>query len=153
MEIDKLKQMLDTAQQFQSEAFWKNIFDSSNPNSPSLTPLSISEFIPKCDLYEADKTLVAELEIPGILREHLDISIQEQMLIIAGEFKTLQQNRKYYVKERASRKFRKEVALPYPILFHKVKMDLKNGILTMIMPINQEEVETIPISIYPANSE
>lgn len=152
MEIDKLKKWLDTTQQFQSEAFWKNIFDSPNHPSPSLSPIALTEFTPKCDLYEADNNLVAEAEIPGLTRENLHISIQEQLLTITGEFKTLQQNRKYHIKERASRKFKKEVNLPYPILKQKVKLNIHNGILSIIMPIKQEEVESIPISIHPSNS-
>ncbi len=144
MEIDKLKKWMDVAQQFQSEAFWNTIFDTAQKNN--LTPFTASDFFPKCDLYEMDQELVAEIELPGIKREQMQLSIHEQMLTITGEFKSFQQNRKYFLKERANRSFKKELTLPYPIMIEQVKSEFHKGILSIVMPINQDEMETIPIN-------
>ncbi|WP_223593201.1 Hsp20/alpha crystallin family protein [Neobacillus bataviensis] len=158
MEVDKLKKWLDVAQQFQSEKFWNQIFNETNRpssnNNQSLNPLSaVNEFSPKCDLYEMENELIVEAEIPGLDRDSLQISVQQQVLTIKGEFKVLQQNRKYYLKERASRSFKKELILPYPIFVHKIKSELRNGVLTLSMPMNREEVEDIPITFDQSNPE
>ncbi|MEH7110307.1 Hsp20/alpha crystallin family protein [Bacillus sp. JJ1764] len=154
MEIDKFKHWMDVAQKFQTETFWNKIFDTQQKNPSPISPTSsINDFFPKCDLFEIDKKLVVEAEIPGISRENLRISIQQQVLTITGEFISLQSNCKYYVKERMNRKFKKELTLPYPILIQKVKTEIQQGILYIMMPINEEEVEDIPISVNPTSNE
>ncbi|MFF2450626.1 Hsp20/alpha crystallin family protein [Neobacillus sp. NPDC058068] len=147
MEIDKLKKWVDTAQQFQSEKFWNNVFDSQNKSSPLLNQIpTVSEHFPKCDLFETENELVVEAEIPGVLKENLHISIHHQLLTITGECKTFLQNRKYFIKERPNRKFTKEITLPYPVNIHKVKSEMRYGVLSIVMPINREEIEDIPIT-------
>lgn len=155
MEIDKLKKWMDAAQNFQSDSFWNSIFDTpkKNPSSSNMNPFSLTDIVPKCDLYEADQELIAEIELPGMDTEKIKLSFQPQMLTILGEFKSFQQKRKYFLKERASRSFKKEIALPYPIIMNMVRSEMNNGILTIAMPINEDEIETIPISFNPFDSE
>ncbi|WHY84296.1 Hsp20/alpha crystallin family protein [Neobacillus novalis] len=147
MEIDRLKKWMETAQQYQSEKFWNNVFDSQNKSSPSLNPIkTVSELFPKCDLYETENELVVEAEIPGVLKENLHISIHHHLLTVTGEYKTLVQNRKYFIKERPNRKFTKEITLPYPVNIQKVKSEMRYGVLSIVMPINREKIEDIPIT-------
>jgi HSP20 family protein len=158
MEVDKLKKWLDVAQQFQSDQFWNQIFDENNKNppgnSPSLNPLTAArEYFPKCDLFETDQELMVEAEIPGLGKEDLHISIQQQLLRITGEFKSLQPNRKYFLKERANIKFKKEITLPYPVTINNIRTEILNGILIIGLPINREEVENIPITFDQSNTE
>lgn len=150
MEGDQFKKWLDVAQQFQAEQFWNQIFDgkkaqqsSNNHSFHSFT--AISEYVPKCDLYETETELIVEAEVPGLGKENLQISIHQQVLTITGEFKSLTPNCQYYLKERVNRKFKKEIILPFPVLSHKVRTEINKGILVIIMPINREEVEDIPI--------
>lgn len=158
MEVDKLKKWLDVAQQFQSEQFWNQIFDekkiNKSGNSLSLNPLTVSgEFIPKCDLFETESELIMEAEIPGLGKEDIHISIHQQILTLTGEFKTLQSNRKYFLKERANRQFKKELALPYPVALNQIRTEIQKGVLVVVLPINREEVENIPITFNPAAPE
>jgi len=158
MEVDKLKKWLDVAQQFQSDRFWNQIFDENSKNqsanSISLNPLTDTrEFFPKCDLFETGKELVVEAEIPGLRKEDLHLSVQQQLLTITGEFKSLQPNRQYFLKERANRKFKKELTLPYPVAVDKIRTEIVHGILMIVMPINRDEVENIPITFDQSNSE
>ncbi|MBO0958323.1 Hsp20/alpha crystallin family protein [Neobacillus sp. MM2021_6] len=159
MEIDKLKKWLDVAQQFKSDQFWNQIFDekinsTTSGNQFSQNPLNtVRELFPKCDLYESDQELVVEAEIPGLTKEDLHITIQQQLLTIAGEFKSLNQNQKYYLKERVNRQFKKELTLPYPILMNKVKSEIRHGVLYIVMPFYRDDLENIPIAFDQTNSE
>jgi HSP20 family protein len=158
MEIDNLKKWLEVAQHFQSDRFWNQIFDE-NSNSQSahnltLNPLTAAkEYFPKCDLFEIENELIVEAEIPGMKREDLHISIQQQFLTISGEFNSLQSNRKYFLKERANRKFKKELILPYAVLINKTHTEIRNGILVIVMPINRTKVENIPIAFEQSSQE
>lgn len=149
MELDKLKKWLDLAQQYQAESFWKQIFDEkveNPPQSPLTNPfMKAQDYVPKCDLYEENGKLTVEMEIPGINKDDIKLSIKEQILTVSGEFKSLIPGRKYLLKERATHKFKKELTLPFPVLPENSSSLLNNGILTIHLPLNQEEMEDIPI--------
>ncbi|MCM2531978.1 Hsp20/alpha crystallin family protein [Neobacillus pocheonensis] len=152
MEIDKFKKWMDAAQQFQSDKFWNQILNENNENIPSLNSLTtIKELFPKCDLYETENELIIEAEIPGMAKEDLHITVNQQVLTITGEFKTLKQNCKYFLKERANRKFIKELTLPYPIFANKIRSEIRNGILVIFMPFYREDSEKIPINFNHTN--
>jgi HSP20 family protein len=156
MEVDKLKKWLDAAQQFQSEQFWQQIFDEEKPiksgNSLSLNPLNISgQFLPKCDLFETEKELIIEAEIPGLGKEDLHISLNQQILSITGEFKTFHPSCKYFIKERVNQKFKRELTLPYPVITNNIRTEINKGILVIHLPIHREEVENIPITFNTKN--
>lgn len=150
MEFDNFKKWIDSTQTYQTESFWNQIFDEKNQKKENLThknPFTVAqEFIPKCDLYEIDDDLILEMEIPGLKKEDLHLFINHRTFTVMGEFKSFQPQNKYFLKERANRKFKKELTLPYPILIHSIHSTLNNGILTIRMPINREEVENVPIS-------
>lgn len=147
--MDKLQKWLEFAKHYQTESFWKQIFDENNPSSsinPKNNPFTMAQaYIPKCDLYEADGTLIVEIEVPGLKKEDIHVAINEQILTITGEFKTLKSAQKYHVKERANRKFKKELTLPFPIQLSKSRSELSNGLLILQMPISHDEKENIPV--------
>lgn len=144
------------AQQYQADHFWQQIFNEKNTgnNSATTSPFSTAaEYLPKCDLYECEEELVVEVETPGLKKEDLYISINQQILTITGEFKSFKTNNKYFLKERANRKFKKELTLPYPIKINSVRSELSSGILTINMIINRDEIESVPISFDESTSE
>lgn len=151
MEIENFKKWLDLAHEYQKDYFWKQIFGDIGTSSPGKTetnPFSaFDEFFPKSDLYEAEGNVVAEIEIPGTKKEDVHISINQQQLTVTGEFKSLLPNRKYFLKERANRKFKKELNLPFPVQFDKIQSEIINGVLLIKLPFSQEEIENIPIVI------
>lgn len=150
MEMDKLKQWLDMAQQYQADGFWKQIFDEKQNQTPfqrASAPIFHSqEQYPKWDLYEWDDHLVLEAELPGLKKENIHLSVSEYSISISGEFLSLETDRKYYLKERLNKKFEKKLSLPLPIVKQAIQTNLNNGIFTLIMPIDREEMEDIPIS-------
>jgi HSP20 family protein len=148
MEQEKFKKWMETAKQFQSDHFWNHIFDENQPNSNNQGMNSLpkaGEHFPKCDVYETENELIVEAEIPGLQREDLHVSISQQILTISGEFKTWRPNCRYFVKDRVNRKFKKEIALPYPVLVQKIHTEIKNGVLMIEMPFYRDELEAIPI--------
>ncbi|NHM29342.1 Hsp20/alpha crystallin family protein [Neobacillus terrae] len=151
MEMDKLKKWLDLAQQYQSDDFWKSVFDEKTGSNPinrtkSAHGFNSQDILPKCDLFEKDNYLILIAEMPGLKKEDFQLSIQEQTLTLSGEFVSLEQNLRYFMKERPSRKFEKKINLPYPILKEQIHTELDKGIFKLIVPINKEDMEDIPIS-------
>lgn len=151
MEIDKLKQWLDLAQQYQAQGFWNQIFtektaqakETGNMGNPFSLP---QEYAPKCDLFESDGFLIVEMEIPGLKKHEVLVAIYEQSIVVSGELKALQASGKYYLKERVNRKFKKEITLPFPIFPDQSTSAVADGVLVITMPFKAEDMEMIPIS-------
>jgi HSP20 family protein len=148
MELDNFKKWLDHALPYQSGNFWEHISDENTNPAPTAQKKAIvkkQEIFPKCDIYEKDGELVVEIEIPGVNKDDLHVSINEQILLITGECRSLEPNRKYFLKERVNQKFKKELTLPFPVLPNKGCSMLSNGILVIHLPVNEDGIEDIPI--------
>ncbi len=81
--------------------------------------------------------------LPGVLKEDLDIQITGDLLQISGEIKDSENAAKEGVtihrKERYTGKFSRGIDLPCTVDADKAKADLKNGILTILLPIAESE--------------
>ncbi len=88
---------------------------------------------PAVDIYESDKEFVVEAELPDVGEKDLSITLKENTLIIAGERKPAGAMR-YHRVERVYGPFRRSFALPANVLENKIRADLKDGILKIIIP-------------------
>jgi len=93
------------------------------------------------DVYETDKEVVVESAIAGVTAEELDISLEQDILIIKGERKdpALQDKEKnYFVKECFFGPFEKEIILPKEVDTSQIKAKMKNGLLIIRLPKEKE---------------
>jgi HSP20 family protein len=95
---------------------------------------------PAVDLYEDRDNLVVTMELPGVKKEDIDISLHENNLTLSGERK---EEKKYGENEtqRAERfygRFQRTVSLPKPVEAAQVKAAYKDGILTVTLPKSAE---------------
>jgi len=88
------------------------------------------------DVYETEKDLVIQAAIAGIKTEELDISLENDMMIIKGERidPNASKNKKYFIRECYFGAFSREIILPREIDTSKIKAEIKDGILTIKMP-------------------
>jgi HSP20 family protein len=93
---------------------------------------------------EEDGSYLIEMIVPGLAPEDLEIEIVEKTIDIQGEFKTAEEDVKYLRKERPTGKFRRVVRLPKLLDMEKSEADLKNGILSLKVPV---ALEALPKSI------
>lgn len=89
------------------------------------------------DVYKTDKEIVVRSPISGVEAEDIDVSIENDMLIIRGyrEEPESSVKKEYLIKECFWGPFSKEIILPEEIDNSRVKASLKNGILTIKLPI------------------
>ncbi|HRD01745.1 MAG TPA: Hsp20/alpha crystallin family protein [Candidatus Saccharicenans sp.] len=88
---------------------------------------------PAMDVYEKDKEVVVEAEVPGIPVEHLQIVQWGNRLEISGVKKEELKAKKFkfHRLEREMGFFCKEIVLPVPIRPEKTVAVLENGVLTI----------------------
>jgi len=97
-------------------------------------------WVPAMDVYENKESLLVKVELPGMQKEDIDISIHEGVLNISGESKCecgdtqTEMNRS----ERNYGRFHRSFNLPKPVAVEKVSAQYKDGILTVTLPKMEE---------------
>lgn len=98
-----------------------------------------SGWSPALDLYQNSDAVVAVVEVPGMRKEDIDISLQDGMLTIAGEReRSSGEGEDAERTERFSGKFRRSITLPTRVDAGKVSASYKDGILTITLPKAEE---------------
>lgn len=91
---------------------------------------------PSMDIYEKGQTIVAEMNVPGIDADKIEISVKDGILHISGtsEEKKEEKEKGYWRKEIRKGSFERMVRLPVPVKEDKIEATCENGILTITMP-------------------
>ena len=92
------------------------------------------------DIRQNGEDLVVEAELPGLSREDVEITVEDNVLTIASERKgeTEDQNEGYHVRERWHGAFSRSFQLPTTADGEKVTAKLDNGVLTLRVPTREE---------------
>lgn len=87
------------------------------------------------DVYETEKELVVQSAIAGIKTEQIDVSLENDILIIKGvrENPSKDKDSRYFLKECYWGPFSKEIILPREIDTSRIDAKVKEGILTVRM--------------------
>ena len=95
---------------------------------------------PAVDLYEDKESLIVKVELPGLKKEEIEVSVHDGTLSISGERKPSTQNgsSQTFRSERFFGRFHRAVALPKPVAVDKIKASYKDGILTVTLPKTEE---------------
>lgn len=101
-----------------------------------LSKLPKSQRDPVMDVYETDKEVIAEIDLPGVDPEKVDISFDRGILRIVGteEEKKEEKEKGYWRKEVRRGSFERAVQLPAEIEEGKVEAEYKKGVLKIVMP-------------------
>ncbi|MGB9847659.1 MAG: Hsp20/alpha crystallin family protein [Minisyncoccia bacterium] len=91
---------------------------------------------PAMDLYQTDNEVIAELNLPNIDPEKVEVSVKDQVLKIKGstEGKEEEKKKNYWRKEIRRGEFERLVRIPVEIDEDKVEAHYEKGILKVIMP-------------------
>ena len=102
---------------------------------------------PALDLYQNTDNIVAVVELPGMRKEDIEISLHDGTLTIGGERKREGgANGKAERTERYLGTFRRSVTLPTRVDASKVNAAYRDGILTVTLP-KAEEVRPKQIQV------
>src|SRR5687767_13748340 len=88
---------------------------------------------PAVDLFEDRDHLVVKVEVPGLKKEDIDISLHDGVLAISGERKAEDkyQNAETHYSERFVGCFHRALALPVAVQADKTNASYQDGILTV----------------------
>ena len=90
---------------------------------------------PAVNVWETGEAVFAELEVPGLKSDQLDLSVVGDQLSIRVERpEAEQQGVTYHRRERPVGAFTRVLRLPAPVSPATVEAELKNGVLTIKLP-------------------
>jgi HSP20 family protein len=86
---------------------------------------------PPINIWLGDNSVVVTAELPGVTRDDVNLSLQEDVVTLAGqrEPKSQEQNVSWQRRERAYGTFSRTVQLPFRVDPDKVQARFNNGIL------------------------
>jgi len=91
---------------------------------------------PALDFVENDKEYIVKLDAPGIPKENLDVTFENNMLTLSGrrEARKDEETEKYIYREREEGRFVRTLRLPTHVMGDKISATNENGILTVKLP-------------------
>jgi HSP20 family protein len=106
--------------------------------SRDLAPLqqAAANLLPNIDVAETDKQIEVTVEMPGLERGDVEISLEDNVLTIRGE-KRMEANRddkNVYVSERAYGVFLRTIELPPGVDPSSINATMQNGVLKITIP-------------------
>jgi HSP20 family protein len=101
----------------------------------------LSAWVPPVDIYEnGDNELVLKAELPDMVRENIDVTVDNGTLTIKGEkkFAGEPKDEQFHRIERRYGVFSRSFSLPQSVDAAKVSAEYKNGVLTVRLPVREE---------------
>jgi HSP20 family protein len=92
--------------------------------------------LPTADMYETDKELVVELDVPGFDEKELALEISDHTLTIKGErvAEKEEKRRSYYLQERLEKHFERRFTLPPEVDTEHIDARFHTGVLEVHVP-------------------
>ena len=106
---------------------------------------------PRVDMYEESGDIVVKAELPGIQRSDIEVTVEDNDLILKGERKSEKEvkDENYYRVERAYGTFYRRIPLPSAVDAEKIKAKFQDGVLEVRVakPLQQEKLKGKQITI------
>ncbi len=102
--------------------------------------LPLTNWVPACDIYETDKDIVVKAELPGLKKEEVFVSIENNVLMLRGERKFTDEVKRenFHRVERTYGEFLRSFTLPTFVDTTKILAEFKDGILMVTLPKREE---------------
>lgn len=117
--------------------------------APGRAMTAAMAFAPQVDVFRRDGSVVVRADLPGIRREDVHVDLEEDALILSGERREEQEERRegLYRAERRLGSFRRVIPLPEGIEPDACQAHFENGVLEVVLPLAQEKARGRRIDI------
>jgi HSP20 family protein len=105
---------------------------------------------PAAEVAESNGDVTVKMQVPGVPKDRLNISVAEDHLTVRGEVKKEEEEKKknFYRQEIRYGVFERTVALPAEVNADKAKAELKDGILRITLPkADRPKARKIDVSV------
>ena len=126
---------------------WGDVF--SDRLFPVWPRMKGEEWVPTFNFFEEGGNYKLEAEIPGVKKEDISVTIENNVLTVSGkkEAKTEEKKADYYLQESTYGSFSRSLRLPGEIEEGKVQAQFKDGVLKLTMPHKKASASSKQIKI------
>ena len=115
------------------------LFSSYGSNLEGTTDLFESSWRPALDLYESKDDIFVRVDLPGVEKDKIDISVEGGLLTIRGEKKEEEVSQGELIRsERYDGIFLRTATLPKEVDTNHIQATYKNGVLELRLPKKEE---------------
>lgn len=95
---------------------------------------------PAVNLFETEDRLVMKAEMAGVTKESLEMEVEGDYLLLAGErVRSTDEKAVYHRNERRFGKFKRKIKLPFRVDGENIEAKLNDGILTVNFQKDQRD--------------
>lgn len=118
----------------------EKLLDQSFGLKSSLIAGSIDSWHPSADVYETETAVVVKVELAGVRREDLQLTLDRDRLILRGVRRDISSEKKkcYHQMEINYGTFERLIPLTQAVRSDQVKANLEGGILEVVLPKARE---------------
>ena len=132
-----------------------NLFRFYNPFfAPQHTRSDVDEYnwVPSVDVSETDDGFEVRAELPGVAKDDLHVSVEDNLLTLSGEKRQekVDDTHNYRRVERRYGSFQRRFTLPSEVEAEDIKAEFTDGVLTLSIP-KPEAVKPTEIPITTAS--
>ena len=98
------------------------------------------ELVPTMDVSETEAAFRAQIDLPGVAAENIEIQVNGNLLTVTGTRfdEQEEQGRTFHRMERSSGRFSRSLALPCDVQEDQVSAQFDGGVLTIELPKAEE---------------
>lgn len=113
-----------------------------------LSAFTDTDFAPRMDVVETNKGLKVTLEVPGLTRDQIKVTAEDDVLTVSGEKSQASEKTDgaTHLTERSFGRFSRSIYLPRSADSGSIDAKMKDGVLTIAIP-KRPGVETKTIEI------
>jgi HSP20 family protein len=122
---------------------FSNRFQRFFDEFPGFQNVSQDSFSPRIDISENEKSILIDAEVPGVPKENLKLTLQDNILTIEGEKKkrSEEKEKNFYREERSYGKFKRSFTLPVEVDSDNVDAKFNDGTLEIKLNKLEPKVE------------
>lgn len=102
--------------------------------------LNKGEVSPNVSIEDKETEYIARFELPGLSKENVKVTFQDEKLYVTGEKKAETEAAKYYKNERKFGTIARAIKFPSKIVTDKIDATFENGILSVSLQKAEEKV-------------
>ena len=102
---------------------------------------------PRTNILKDDHRWIIELALPGVVREDIELRVDEDILTISQAKAKIDENKTYYRREFDTRSFTKKFRIDTLVDTDKIEASMHAGILRISLPLKEEALPKPPKNI------
>ncbi|MEO1021359.1 MAG: Hsp20/alpha crystallin family protein [Bacteroidota bacterium] len=107
------------------------------------------DFAPDCDIVESEEAFKIMIDLPGLSKKEIGISLKDHVLTVKGEREiVLGESEEFKRQERKRGAFARAFAIPEHVNTAEIQANFRNGVLTVSMPKSEalKDTQSIPVN-------